>query len=426
MSLDRSQQPPILPISNIPLPKVEKSALSNGLPVHIIHDESLEVVRIDFMFGCGSWLQDKPLISFLTSQMLKEGSAHYSSQQIAEKIDFYGASVQCSSSYHYSYITVYSLTKYVQQTLEVIADIIQNPTFPEEEFAVLLNKRRQLFLLDEEKVQVLASKKFAACIYGSNHPYGKTAVLCDFDQVSLHEILTFYHKYYTLSNCQIILSGKIENTVLQQLETCFGTQPLFNKEYITKQFQIQSAVEKKHLVPKADALQAAVRIGCSAFNSKHPDFCSMKVVSMVLGGYFGSRLMSNIREEKGYTYGINSSLVALREGGSFSISTETAVEYIDLLIAEVYKEMEKLCLEPISEEELSMVRNFMLGEAARMLDGTFSMADVYISMLANAVDISHYEKQLETIRTITPLQIQALAQKYFVKDAFYEVVAGKK
>jgi hypothetical protein len=158
MSLDRSQQPPILPISNIPLPKVEKSALSNGLPVHIIHDESLEVVRIDFMFGCGSWLQDKPLISFLTSQMLKEGSAHYSSQQIAEKIDFYGASVQCSSSYHYSYITVYSLTKYVQQTLEVIADIIQNPTFPEEEFAVLLNKRRQLFLLDEEKVQVLASK----------------------------------------------------------------------------------------------------------------------------------------------------------------------------------------------------------------------------------------------------------------------------
>lgn len=419
-------QPPISPITHIPLPQVEKTSLGNGLPVHCIHDDSMEVLRIDFMYRCGSWQQDKPLISFLTSQMLKEGSALFNSQQIAEKIDFYGSALQFSSSYHYSYVTVYSLTKYVQQTLEVVADLLLHPTFPVAQFDVLLNKRRQHFLLDEKKVQILASKKFGACIYGSNHPYGKTAVLSDFDQVSLNEISTFFHNYYTLSNCQIILSGKIENTVLQQLETYFGRQPLSNKEYVTKQFQIQSAVDKKHLVPKADALQAAVRIGCKAFNSKHPDFCGMKVVSMVLGGYFGSRLMSNIREEKGYTYGINSSLVALREGGSFSISTETGVEYVDLLISEVYKEMEKLCLKLISEEELSMVRNFMLGEAARMLDGTFSMADVYISMMANAVDTNHYRKQLETIRTITPLQIQALAQNYFVKDTFYEVVAGKK
>jgi len=425
--LNRTIQPPIIPISKIPFPNIERSTLGNGLPLHLIHDEAQEIVRIDFMFGCGSWHQTRPLISFLTNQMLKEGSANLNSQQIAEKLDFYGSSLQLSSSYHHSYLTVYSLTKYVKETLAVVEEMLKCPNFPKTEFEVLVNKRKQHFLLDEEKVQILASKQFSTCIYGKNHPYGKMAILKDFETVSIDDVKTFYTQYYGSKNCQIIIAGDITDNLLAEVEKLFGTENWGAKSNPAEpQFNIQSESEKVHLIQKKDAVQSAVRIGRVGIPRNHPDFHSLKVVSTIFGGYFGSRLMTNVREEKGYTYGIGSSLSALRQGGSFCISTETATKYVQLLIKEVYNEMGRLCTEPVGKEELMMAKNFMLGDAARLFDGTFSMADCCISLLANDLDLSFYEKQIQTIREISAEQIQALAQKYFVRETFYEIIAGKK
>jgi predicted Zn-dependent peptidase len=425
MILDRTQQPPIKKIEKITLPHVDKSALSNGLPLCIINDSTMEVVRIDFMFGYGSWHQEKPLVSYLTNQMLKEGSHHFTSRQIAEKMDFYGSILETSSSFHFSYITIYSLTKFVRETLEVVADFIKEASFPEREFEVVLNKRRQHYLLDREKVQSLAVQKYASVIYGEHHPYGRSVDLSDFEAVSIADLKKFYRNY-DLSNCRIIASGKVDRAVVDELETYFGKEKLESTSVSIPSFTSHPVSEKHHFIEKPDALQAAVRIGRPCVTYKHPDFHGLKVLSMVLGGYFGSRLMSNIREEKGYTYGISSSVSGLREGGSFSISTETGVEYLELLKMEVYKEMERLCTELVPEEELEMVRNFMLGDAARLFDGTFSMADACVSMIANDIDNSHYEKQIQIIRSIRPEEIKALAQRYFVKEEFYEVVAGKK
>lgn len=425
--LDRTIQPAIKPISKITFPEVEKTTLSNGTPLHLIRDDANEVVRIDFMFAGGSWHQAKPLVSYLTNQMLKEGSANLNSQQIAEKLDFYGSWLQLSASYHYSYLTIYSLSKYVAETLEVVDEMLKTPAFPQAEFEILLNKRKQHFLLDEQKVQALASKKFSACIYGAEHPYGKTAKAEDFENISTADLRQFYTDYYGSHNAEIVLAGKINQDILNHIEKLFGQEHWGAAKKASEQaHKLKPETEKSHLIPKTDAVQSAVRIGRVGIERNHPDFFGMKVVSTVLGGYFGSRLMTNIREEKGYTYGIGCSFNAMKEGGSFGIATECATEYVEPLITEVYKEMDLLCNELVCEEELEMVKNFMLGDAARLFDGTFSIADACISLLANDLDISFYKNQIQTIRDITAEEIQTLAQKYFVKDEFYEIIAGKR
>lgn len=425
--LNRTHQPPVKPISNISLPEIEKNSLGNGIPMHLIKDDKQDVVRIDFMFAGGVWHQSKSLIAFMTNQMLKEGTVNLSSQQIAEKLDYYGSWLQLSASYHYSYLTVYSLSKYVSETLAVVEEMLEQPLFPQTEFEVLLNKRKQQYLLDEQKVQSLASKKFSLCVYGPNHPNGKTASKEDFDKITTTDLRDFYHNYYGSRNMQIVLAGKIDEGLLSTLESLFGKEHV-GKEQLPKepQFEIQSDKEKFHFIPKADSVQSAIKVGRVGLQHNHADFHPMKVVTSILGGYFGSRLMTNIREEKGYTYGIGASLSASRDGGTFCISTETATAYVQPLIKELYKEMELLCNQTVGEEELQMVKNFMLGDAVRLFDGTFSIADILISLIANDLDISFYEKQIQTIRNITPQKIQTLAQKYFVKEEFYEIIAGKK
>ncbi len=423
--LNRRVPPITNPITDITFPEIEKSTLANGIPMHLINDDAQEVVRVDFMFSGGVWHQPKALVSYLTNQMLKEGTVNLSSQEIAEKLDFYGSWLQLSASYHHSYLTVYCLSKYVSETLSIVEEMLKFPSFPETEYEVLLNKRKQQYLLDQEKVQSLSTRKFAACIYGAEHPYGKTAVKEDFDLIQLADLRKFYESNYRMSNMKIIVSGNIEDAVISVLENKFGKEAIGEEQEASGfQFNLQPEEIKQHYIHKEDAVQSAVRIGRVGIQRNHPDYPYMKVVTTILGGYFGSRLMSNVREEKGYTYGIGASLSASKEGGAFSIGTETATEYVQDLIKEVYKEMALMCQQPVADDELAMVKNVMLGDAVRMFDGTFSVADACISLLANDIDMSFYKNQIEAIRTITPQQIQLLARKYFVKDAFYEIVAG--
>ncbi len=417
--------PPIQPIETITFPLVEKASLTNGIPVHLIRDDSNPVLRLDFMFGCGVWQQSKPLISSFTNEMLREGSRSLSSQKIAEQLDFYGSWLSLSASYHNSYLTVYCLNKYLPQTLAVIESMLKESIFPPSEFETLRAKRKQRYLLDQQKVQVLANTRFAECIYGIEHPYAKTASEKDFDTITADALLNFYQKQYHAGNCQLIISGKIDKTALDEIETRFGKNDWKkNIEKENSKHTMNPASEKKHFIEKSNTVQAAIKIGRAGVTRKADDYCPLRVLTTVLGGYFGSRLMSSIREEKGYTYGIGASLGSLRDAGSFSISTQAANEYVEPLISEVYAQMQKLCDEPIEAEELSLVKNVMLGDMARAFDSTFSVADSYISLLANDSTFNLHKKQLSVIKNITPKEIQQLAQKYFVPNEFYEVVAG--
>ncbi len=424
---DRKTPPATQAITSIPFPEIEKILLNNKLPIHLLRDDSQDVLRIDFMFGCGIWHQSQPLIAGMTNDMLREGTLTLSSQEIAKKLDFYGSWLSLSCSYHYSYITIYSLCKYLPQTLSILESMLKESTFPQAEFDLQLKKRKQRYLLDKQKVQVLAANNFSKCIYGVNYPYAKTAEEKDFESLTTDLLKKFYKEYYHSRNCQIIVSGKIENSTVLQLETLFG-----GNDWVSMikpndlSFNIAPDTKKYHFIHKEDAVQSAVRIGCSTINRKHPDFHGLKMTNTILGGYFGSRLMSSIREEKGYTYGISSALSSIQDTGTFNISTQTANEFVEPLIKEVYAQITKLRDTTVGNEELNIVKNFFLGDLARTFDGIFSLTDTYISLLANDLSFDFYKEQIDTIRHISAKEIQLLAQKYLSLNEFYEIIVGEK
>jgi predicted Zn-dependent peptidase len=172
------------------------------------------------------------------------------------------------------------------------------------------------------------------------------------------------------------------------------------------------------------ALQSSVRIGRLLFPRTHPDFVGMQVVATVLGGYFGSRLMQNLREMHGYTYGVMAAMINFEKEGYLAIATQVTRDHTEDALREIYYEIERLRSEPIDEEELQLAKNMMIGEILRILDGPFGIADVTIENIMCGMDNSSTEKNVELINAITPEEVQRLAVKYLRREDLVEVVVG--
>ncbi len=424
--LDRKQVPSVKDFENVSLPKPETIILPNGIPVYIIRMGDQDVCRIDVIFSAGRYNEEKTMAAIMTNLMLKEGSSLMSSSQIAENLDYYGAWLQTSASFHNSYVTLYSLNKYFSETLKILDSLIWSPTFPEKEFEILALRRKQQLMVEQEKVQNLAAQAFFECLFGASHPYGRKPSIESFDSLTRNDLLDYHQEYYIPKSCMLLLTGKVTDEMLVGLFESFGRYSSDIEVTKEKEISITMSSDREIWVEKDNALQSAVRIGCPVVGREHPDFVGLRILNTVLGGYFGSRLMLNIRENKGYTYGISSSVIGQQKGAYLSISTQTATEYTQPLIAEVYSEIEKLRKELIGEEELSMVRSYLLGELSRLSDGPFSVADAYVSMLANRTTFDYFEKQADSIRNIKSEDLLCLAEKYFSRDVFYTVVAGDK
>jgi predicted Zn-dependent peptidase len=307
----------------------------------------------------------------------------------------------------------------------VVEDVIKNPVFPEKELTTFIQNKKQEFLINNEKVRHIARRMFNKQIFGGGHPYGKTAVIDDYDKVT-SEALTEYHiRHYTHLDCKIIVSGMIPANLTSILNSHFGGKSSSSTETKKEKRNTEIIPEgvKVH-IKKANAVQSAIRIGRPMFNKIHPDFLKLKVVNTVLGGYFGSRLMTNIREDKGYTYGIGSAIVSLRNSGYFFIASEVGSDVTELAINEVYNEIEKLQQELIGDEELNLVRNYLLGSILRNFDGPFPIAESFKSILEYGLSSDYFQNYIDTIKSITPEEIRNLTQKYFDKNNLYELIVG--
>lgn len=423
--LDRSSAPSIKSIQNILFPKIEIISLKNGINVHLLPDNSLDILRIDFVFNSGAWQQTQALVSGFTVEMLREGNRKYSSQKIAESLDFHASWLQLSSNFHNSFVSIYSLHKHFENTLDIAQSLIIESVFPKTEFDVLLNKKKQQYQINQQKVQSIANCLFSESIYGKEFPYGKSAQIGDFDKINTSLLNDFYQKHYHAGNCEIILSGKIDNGIIAALEDKFGGND-WKKERIkdNSSFIPTPSENKKHHIAKPNSVQTAIKIGKPGISRKHADYHKLRILLTILGGYFGSRLMSNIREEKGYTYGIIAGLSSLREAGSIAISTQTANKYVSDLIKEVYSEMDILRKEPISSSELEIVKNYMLGGMARAFDGIFSITESYLSLLTYNLSPEFHQTYLETIKSISPQELKSLAEQYLNPSDFHEITVG--
>jgi len=425
--LNRKTQPEIKALEDISIAAPQRKVMSNGIPLNVIEAGNQEVVRMDILIGAGKWHQTQLLQTLFTNRMLREGTKRFTSAEIAEKLDYYGAWLELSTSMEYSYITLYSLNKYFASTLEVVESIVKEPIFPEKELNTVVDTNKHQFLINSTKVEYLAQKSFAGAIFGEQHPCGRFASADDYDKVTSACLKEFYNQHYHSGNCSIYIAGKITDEILNQLENTFGKDTwgqVENKSSLLP-YTISSTTRKRVFTEQATAMQSSLKMGKVMIQRSHPDYYKLRVLVTIFGGYFGSRLMSNIREDKGYTYGISSGIASYPDTGVFMVATEAANEYVEDIIKEVYHEMSVLQTDLVPDSELNMVRNYMLGDMCRSYEGPFSLSDAWMFIQTSHLSDSYFEESLNALISVTAEELRILAQKYFDQENMVEVIAGK-
>jgi zinc protease len=407
--LNRTIAPAFKQIENIEFIKPQKHELKNGIPVFVINAGEQSLVRLEIIFQNTSWQLDKPIMPSITNSMISEGTHTLSSAEIASKIDYYGAFFQAEFSYDQSSLNLFSLNKYLPETLPIIKEMLTGAIFPEKELDILLINQKQKLKVGLEKNANLARRAFTAALFG-NSLYGYANQLEDYDQVNREDLLNYYKKIYHPANCTIIISGKIEDNLLSLMEDLFGN---WTSEEVKEKFEVNyvSSAEKLHYIEKLDALQSAIRIGIPFVNRTHPDFIGLQVLNTALGGYFGSRLMNNIREDKGYTYGIGSGIASLENAGYFFIATEVGVDVTQQTLIEIEKEVNLLKTDLIDNDELDLIKNYLMGSLLGSLENAFSHAEKFKNLYFFGLGYEYYERYIKTIKTITPQQLKIIVGK---------------
>ena len=423
--IDRKRAPDFQQVNNIEFLDVINTKLDNGIEVNYINGGSQEILKIDFIFKAGNVFQQKTLVASSTNGLMKEGSKNYSSFEISEGIDKFGAFFEVENSYDTASLTLYTLTKHLNKVLPIVKDVILSPEFSEKEFDIFKNNAAERFKINLEKVSFIARTTFMTSIFGESHPYGKPVSIEDYKNLSIDDISSFYNSNYNLADCNILISGKVNLECIELLNSFFGKENTSKSISSNQKLEIPTLDNKTIYIEKENALQSAIRIGRIFPNKTHQDYFGLQILNTVLGGYFGSRLMKNIREDKGYTYGIGSGILSLKESGYFFISTEVGSDVTKNALAEIYKELETIRTEEIHKDELELVKNYLLGQLLSSCDGPFSMASLFDSVNEYGLDYSFYNNYITTIKNITAKTLLELAVKYLNKSDLTEVVVGK-
>lgn len=430
---NRKSAPVIHEVRHLALPRPELLRLDNGIPVYVLDYPGQEIVKVEAVFRAGRPEEEKRLAARATSRLLREGTLQKTGAEIAEHLDFYGASLNVPTSLDTSSFVLFSLKKYAHEVIPVFAEMLQSPSFPEDELETFRRTSIQELLVELEKGETVAYRKVTELIFGEHHPYGYNSVPEDYKAIQRADLQHFFDTWYTPANCLLFASGRIDDGVLKLLNQHLGTRRTVDGTRLTVDggwWTVDGIPSTVHRQPSTvqislpGSLQTAIKIGRKLFDRSHPDFNGLMVLNTVLGGYFGSRLMTNIREKKGYTYNIYSTVDAYMRDGCFYIATEVSPDKSAAAVRAIFSEVKKLREKPVPEEELSMVRNYILGMLLNGLDGPINSSDMVRNQIVENQSPENFEALVQTVRDITPETLQCLAQQYLQPKDFWVVTVG--
>lgn len=425
-TINRTLEPAYQKINEIPITTSEKFTLKNGISMHVLKGGIQPVVKLEFLFFAGSKFQNSPLVAGATNKLCTEGTSKKNSSQIAEEIDYYGAYLETECNTDYASLKIYSLTKHIEPLLQLVCEIISDANFPQKEFQLYIDNSLQKFLTRQKRVNDVAAASFQELLFGRENFYGRKTEEQDFKALKKNEIENFFKTYYNINNLNIFASGNLDDNGVDLIKNYAESLSNKGSTYKNLGLSFPNDTAEKKWIERNDAMQCAFRIGKKMFNKTHSDFMELQVLNTILGGYFGSRLMKNIREDKGYTYGIGSSLVSKPEGGYWIISSEVGAEVCKDALSEVYKELQLLCDIAIEEDELNLVKNYMMGQLLKNSDGIFSQSERYIGLWLYNLNYDYFKNYISKINNVTPKRIQELANDYLKPQSFSELVVGKK
>lgn len=423
---DRTIAPDFKVINTIHLAEPKSHVLDNGIPLHVINIGEQPVIRLEVIFDAGNWYEPVQGASFFAIKMIAEGTSRITSSEISEAFDKLGAFIDLTHSSDRSGIVVYCLSRFLPEVLSLVSELIHDSTIPEKELSDLGNITLQNLRVNKEKTAYLASTALRAVLFGAQHPYGRSQDEEVIQTLPLETIKTYFDRFIKNGKAVVVLAGQVGDHDVKYVNQYLGQLPASADISSVSHAPETDYAGKQILIEKEDSVQSSIRMGRRLFNRHHPDYFKMLVTNEILGGYFGSRLMKNIREEKGLTYGISSSVVTLSNEGYFMIGTDVKKEFTQQTIDEIKKEIGILQTESVGDDELRTVKNFMAGEFAGSLNTAFEVADRRKILLLDGLPADFFNRYIEQIHATTAADIRYIASTYLRPEDMAEVVVGGK
>ena len=422
--LDRTVAPSVQPLARVTLPDADVHTLPSGARLHVLANNAQPVVRLQAVFRAGKLAENRPGLASLTARMLLEGTTTRTARQIADEVAFYGASLDCDSGFDRSTLTLYCLTRHLPTLLPLVIDVLSNPAFPAAELEQLKTRTVQNARVERKKTSYLASERFNELLFGADTAYGQPFDAEAYQALTADEARAFHQAMYSFSNAEIFLCGDVA-AEQELVAATFGTAPV-----TAVPLAASPAVDEPTITALPDrvavtgSLQASIRMGRPWPAPTHPDTHRLRLLVNVFGGYFGSRLMRNIREDKGLTYGIYASVAPREFGTTLVIGTDVKGESADFAVSEIELELRRLQEELIPEEELETVKNYILGKFANELSTVFEQCDKYKNLVFLNLPADYYTQFVQQTEAADAQTLQALAQSYFAPTTMQTVIAG--
>ena len=377
----------------------ETLRLGNGIPLYLFPDPNSDLLRLEFIFEAGSAFQRKPIQARACNALL-EATLHHSADAMTERFDYYGAYIEKYVDRDQSSLVIYALARYGREIIALCEEIFKDAVFSATELKLYLEKQRSQFDIAMQKVGEVSRRAFFAQVFGGDHPYGQNIERADYDLLTSEDVEAFYREFYVAANAGIVLAGGYNEETVKALSERFGCG-FPEGQAAAMPVPLEGALPQARygFVPKAGALQASVRMGKVIMPPTAADFSTFKVLDYVFGGYFGSRIMQNIREE-------------VKQACRRQV------------VEELRNEMRKLCDRKPGKKEMDIVRQVYQGDFLREMDGIFEIAEKWKFLRMFGLTDAFYRQFAETLEHITPAEIQQAAQRYFAADSFHVTVCG--
>lgn len=418
--IDRTKIPETKELEKISFVNPHIFDITSSVFLYWMNEVSDETVRLELHFDAGT-NRGEEKISSIVNALLFSGTTTKKSTQIHNELDSLGAFIDQEIGQETAVVSLYCLRENFDAAFEIFANAIDEVIFDENEVSDIIRERKQQFLIASEKVNVLARRAYQKQVFSNAPSYARYMELHDYDAITVKGLQKFHANYYKHGLTEAVVVSNLEQNQIDRIIDRIGAWAKVGS--IDSLQQIENIPGRLH-IEKKDALQTAIRMGIPLFNKNHVDFIDFTVLQTIFGDYFGSRLMSNIREDKGYTYGIGCAVSELKGTGHFLIATEVGKEVCDATLKEIKFEIERLQNELVSNEELDLVKNYMLGQLLKSADGPNAMMDLYLSVRFQKLDYSFYNKAIEAVKNIDAQRIQDLAKRYLKWDEFTIVTAG--
>lgn len=416
--LDRSIAPLASDIERPNLPGTEELILQKDLPLIVLNQGNQPVVFFEMVIPVGRWEESVPDLTYYTFKMLTEGTQSKTSETIASAFDFFGSHLEITPTLDGVSLKLYALNKFFPQILELLIELLTESAFPEKEFDTLKQIRIQSIKQEHAQNNSYANLKFRELIFGAAHPYGFMTNETLTSKVSIEEVIQ--NKKALRIKPLLFVSGLVDDTILHAIKKNFEHFP-FEKPLLKRQSDT-FPLSKQETISREDSTQASLRIGSVSIDRHHTDFHHLKVANELLGGFFGSRLMKNIREDKGLTYGIRSGFVHLQEASYWTISSELLRDKLELGQSEIYKEINRLKTEVPSQKEFDTVINYMKGKFLSSFDSPFSSHTMIKGLRTAGLTENYFYEYFNTLQTIQPEQICEVLKQYVLVDRMTNLV----